>query len=296
MIPPHSNPHLLSQSLAFVSRAELDNSEDEALAESVAENADTEHAQRVARLVKLVKRSIEFEVLPPGSLEFQRKSKRRRIHEVVESLECSPESVPFRLISRTLPPRDVSLQYKPASILIVKEPSCEDNEEEAESRKLKAQAAAVDFEWVISQSNSLRHPPRKNADKLLLVTAELPSPPPPIMVAERLRPASPKSSLSSHTDAEPSPHEISTEFSYPIVDITASPFSETGHPHRRRRHRRKFQAVKPRPPAMFWRPPLLGGKTQDMPWATKVLTYNRKNDPRRYSYHRDTMRRGTFVS
>ena len=81
MIPRHTNPSVLLNSTAIVSRAALHDSDDD----DEPAQADPQHAQLLARLENILKRSIE-DVLPPtpqpdghDDSDKSRKKKRRKL-------------------------------------------------------------------------------------------------------------------------------------------------------------------------------------------------------------------------
>lgn len=142
MIPKYSNPSVLLKSTAIVSRAALlDDSDDDSEVRSA---TDPEHAQMVARLENILKRSIG-DVLPQVSEEepdqHSRKKKKRKVEkemklerdatvagaEVVVRTSCISLLLPmsyahviyvaFRLFSGMTQPRPIVLAPKPQPIL-----------------------------------------------------------------------------------------------------------------------------------------------------------------------------------
>ncbi len=93
MIPKHLNPFAVLKSTAIVSRSALRDSDDED--EPIP--PDPEHAQMLARLENILKRTIE-DVLPPApQAEGQhddgapRKKKRRKVDKPQEDVNPGPE-------------------------------------------------------------------------------------------------------------------------------------------------------------------------------------------------------------
>ncbi|KAI0925832.1 hypothetical protein AcV5_008458 [Taiwanofungus camphoratus] len=301
MSPLFSNPNLLSLSLQPTSRAALNVAE---IGPRLETESSAHRAGMIAELNKMLMQSIDG--LTPnaydrerGQGEETRKNKRRRIEiKTTASGESPPpESLPFRLVSQSLPPKTIILQSKQVPDVIIKEPPCEDDDAEAERRALQAQAVAVDFEWILEESKRAYCPWRAD-NKVLHVKADLPAQEPAIMVVERLRPIRkpPKLSLSAPASAvRPSPHNLAPSvINYPIVDMTAEAPADV--PESRRKRRRKRRTIRPRPTATFWRPL--------REWGIKAAGYAMgyegswpvlKDDPLRHTYQRDTMRKGFFA-
>jgi len=151
MIPRFSNPHNLNGSLQLTTRASLTDCKPEA-----ERNADRD--AMLNELERLMRRTIGdiHDSLksrdPKADIENPERKRRRLESTRVDSTEHELESMPFRLISRFLPPKPVALQPTPGPVIIVKEPPCEDNDEEAEVRKQQASAAAVDIDWLLKES------------------------------------------------------------------------------------------------------------------------------------------------
>ncbi|OCH93022.1 hypothetical protein OBBRIDRAFT_378109 [Obba rivulosa] len=306
MIPRYANPSFLSDQLEIVSRAALNGEEDETPMD-IDNVPSGDRAAMVAQLENILKRSLgDIELGAAGDVQPEdghRKKKRRKTEESLQVAAAAPEeaelseSMSFRLVSNKLPPKPIALQAKPPPVIKAKEPSREDTAEEAELRASRAKAVAVDFDWILEQSTKVYVPPRQNDRKVIHVTAQLPDEAPAVMVAERPRSKPPKKPHLCLTDTSlevtPSPHNLRPTCALPVVEVNASSKSDVAQTKRRRR---RTKDAPPRPPPMFWRPPRgIGGKSAGyaMGYAGSWPMY--EGDPRRYRYHRDTMKKAIFV-
>ncbi|EGN98963.1 hypothetical protein SERLA73DRAFT_24382, partial [Serpula lacrymans var. lacrymans S7.3] len=243
MIPKFINPHFRTEQSAIVSRNEIHADEDIRGPETC--NHDP---LLIRRLEKLVQDNIES-TAPPR--------KRRKIEKLGE--QDAEDTTTFCLVSRT--PKTISLQPKPPPLLIIQEPSCEDSESEADQRMKRAQSVAVDFAWVIKESQI---PPAK------LVRAKtnpcLSKPPPAIMVTEESKPVR----IPGFVARRFAPHILDTspadvpeeKARCPVIHIQSDAHaSSLKAPDSHRRKKRR--ALKERPPPTFWRPdPSWRGKCQ----------------------------------
>ncbi|KAI0047311.1 hypothetical protein FA95DRAFT_1267984 [Auriscalpium vulgare] len=123
---------------------------------------------------------------------------------------CNPctDCPDFRLFS-SAPPHPISLSPKLRPSRILWEPPCEDTQAEAEIRRSRSQAAAVDFSWIMSESHK---PPTMLHSVIHAVAASFPSPEPPFFLIEGQQ----RDGLSTPTGhrarmALPSPHETSVK-------------------------------------------------------------------------------------
>lgn len=249
----------------------------------------------LAQLEQMLKRSI-------GNLDLQQdtnsdgdahRRKRRRKDGAAEP--AAAEAMPFRLVSRTIAPKAIQLREKTPPPIKVKEPPCEDDANEAKIRRQQAQAVAVDMDWLLSESRRphLSHKPDNN---IVHIDATLPLPEAGVMIVERPKPAIKplrRVARAPSAQARPSPHELKYETIHcPIVN--SKPSETTSRKVKKRR--KASHPTPPRPPAMFWRP--LRG------WGPKVTGYAMgyegswavfEDDPQRYHYQRDTMRKGILL-
>ena len=145
MIPKYSNPSVLLDSTAIVSRSALNGDSDDEVEDTYAH--DTEHAQMVARLENVLKRSIA-DVLPQApngeSDEGSREKKKRKVEKestengLQESNGAGAQEVvctfyssllllahcanvvylAFRLFSGTSQPKPIVLAPKPPPVLM----------------------------------------------------------------------------------------------------------------------------------------------------------------------------------
>lgn len=135
---------------------------------------------------------------------------------------------------------------------------------------------------------------------LIHVKANIPSAAPPVIVVDQNKPTPkpPKIAFAKPSlEVRPSPHTLRSDISVPKVAVTAAPGQTPRQKSTRhiRRARANARAAPPRPPAVFWRPL--------KEWGVKAAGYSvgyegswpvYQNDPARYQYQRDTMRKGVF--
>ncbi|KAH9847512.1 hypothetical protein C2E23DRAFT_495490 [Lenzites betulinus] len=303
MIPKHSNPYLLrTEQTAIVSRAALrGDSEDE----REAPDADPERAQMLARLENILKRSIE-DVLPAGLVhsagsaggESPKRKKRRKVEEGKEEEDkpTQPVAVPFRLLSGMSQPNPIVLAPKAAPVLVSIGPAYADTKEEAKRRAARAREVAVDFAWVVAESQKPYLPPPNVSKKITSVRAELPSPQPPLVLLEQPKPTPQPPRISvvsvpSFTGA-PSPH-AHTATCCPIVPAS---IPAAAHPDEKKRKRRRAKALqRPAVQPAFWRPQEgMGGKSLGYAWGYEGSWPVAAGETPRY--RRDEMRKGVLES
>ncbi|KZT07762.1 uncharacterized protein LAESUDRAFT_758326 [Laetiporus sulphureus 93-53] len=302
-VPKFSNPTLNGDALEITTRAAL--KDDDVVIRSG--ETDENRSKLLSELEQLVKRSLgdvylSMDASMADEEEHLRKKKKRKTKRNDEAGTDLVESMPFRLVSERLPPKPVSLSAQPIPALNVKEPECEDDDVEAERRRSQAQAVAVDFGWIEQEGEKIFHSHPQSDKKILHVQAKLPSPHPQMFLAEIPKdpPEPPKiTSLKPGSEVLPSPHNPSyNDISCTVVSVipTASVYA-LKDTHQKRRRRKHSRASEPRPPAMFWRPLL--------EWGAKAAGYAMgyggswpvyKDDPLRYQYHRDTMRKGVVAT
>ncbi|KAM5544526.1 hypothetical protein V8D89_001424, partial [Ganoderma adspersum] len=279
MIPKHSNPFALLSSTAIVSRAALRDSDDE----DGPTQPDSEHAQMLARLENILKRTIQ-DVLPqasqvegPRDEDAPRKKKRRKIDKEqeeakrkLEGEEAAP-AVCFRLFSGSDQPKPILLAPKIKPWVAPEGPSREDTAEEAERRASRARSIAVDYAWVMAESMKLNVPPPCRSKSVVHLHADISPVDAPLLLLQRTKSASPKPPhiVQSNPEAEiePSPHAHDTsESCCPIIQVKTSA-ADTGKSERRKGRRGKPRQ-KPPIQATFWRPPPgLGGKALGYAWG-----------------------------
>ncbi|KAI0671892.1 hypothetical protein C8Q78DRAFT_803974 [Trametes maxima] len=306
MIPRHENPYLLPAQTTVVSRAALRDSDDEL---DPADTADPERAQMLARLENILKRTIA-DVLPNATSEggvaegdAPRKKKRRKVVGPTqdeardgESKQDEPVAVPFRLISGTSQPKPIVLVPKAPPVFISIGPACEDTAEEAQRRADRAQAAAVDFAWVIEESKKPTVPHPCASGKIRRISATLPSHHPPLLVLERTKPPTKPPRVSQddldETPMKPSPHIHETSCC-PVLTTESSNPAPTDVPKKRKRRRGK-SGQKPVVQHTFWKPTTsMGGKSAGYAWGySGSWPIEEGTTPR---YYRDTMRKAVFA-
>ncbi|KAH9945211.1 uncharacterized protein BXZ73DRAFT_96201 [Epithele typhae] len=300
MIPKHTNPFSLTSETALVSRSALNESDEE----PEIEHEDPEHAQLLARLENILKRTIDNVLLPaPRSTETEEPSKKKRrrkggdgdVHGatngVPEDKEDSFAAVEFRLISGSSRPRTVILAPKPPPVYISLAPPVEETAEEAELRASRAREVAVDFEWVQRESKNVTRPPPPGAKKPLRAAAKLPELHPTLLVLERPKPPrTPHIQLVNPADEiDPSPHAHQT-VCCPVVATQPSQSDATG----KRRRRRGKAKERPRIQPAFWRPPPgVGGKALGYAWGYAGSNPLQEGDVPRYE--RDAMRKAELA-
>ncbi|RPD61051.1 hypothetical protein L226DRAFT_55355 [Lentinus tigrinus ALCF2SS1-7] len=295
MIPKYSNPSVLLGSTAIVSRAALrDDSEDEA------EPAETipEHAQLVARLENILKRSIDETSLPQSGDKDEhspRKKKRRKVEEGgLQSTEQGVANeevvVPFRLLSSVSQPKPIVLVPKAPPKIISHGPAVEDTKAEAKRRAIRAREVAVDYTWVV-ESSKARTYSRASSEKVEHLVAQVPDRVSPLLVLEKPKPPPkpPRVAQSNpEIEIEPSPHE--PEVSCCPVLAARDPMAQTTKRKRRRGKVRDKPAIQ----ATFWRPsPGVGGKALGYAWGYAGSRPTLPDDSPR-GYERDTMKKAVF--
>ncbi|RDX43839.1 hypothetical protein OH76DRAFT_1409797 [Lentinus brumalis] len=294
MIPKYSNPSLLLNSTTIVSRAALnDDLEDEE--QLPVETQDPEHAQLVARLENILKRT--FQEVSPTHVEdneASRKKKRRRKAEGdgqqdTEQGDAVTEevAVPFRLLSGVSQPKPIVLAPKAPPKIISYAPAAEDTAAEAERRAARAREVAVDFAWVVAES---KKPSICASTSYKKVVRLVPDTSVPLLVMERPKsPPKPPRVAQIHPEIEikPSPHEHKTSCC-PVV--TAREPQETAKRKRRRGKVRDEPAIQ----ATFWRPPPISGKALGYAWgyAGSRPWLSDEEPPR---YERDTMKKAEYA-
>ncbi|KAI0833661.1 hypothetical protein BC628DRAFT_40105 [Trametes gibbosa] len=310
MIPKHSNPYLLHEHTAIVSRAALRGDSDDELREAL--DADPGRAQMLARLENILKRSIE-DVLPAGLQssaataggESPRKNKRRKVDEEAKvAEEQQPVVVPFRLLSGTSQPKSIVLTPKAARVLVSVGPAYEDTKEEAERRAARARAVAVDFDQILADSH-IPHRPLPNAAKkvrTLRATRALPSPAPPLVLLERPKPAPAPTPPSA---CAPCPHAHHASCC-PVLPASGSdagagtaPPADRGATRKRPRRGQGRSGRQERPAVQpaFWRPrqgAAGGGTNRGYAWGYEGSWPAAERGTAR-RYRRDEMRRGVVA-
>ncbi|KAH9928422.1 hypothetical protein B0H21DRAFT_121928 [Amylocystis lapponica] len=295
MFPQSSNPHLLPHAIEITSRAALDSSVDDHKAEGA---RTAEYNQMIADLEETLKKSLgdvysNPKVLAQSLEPESQKRKRRRLEGGPEAADSCllTDSLPFRLVSHSLPPKPVLLQPEPTPVIIAKEPPCEDTDFEATRRTLQAQAVAVDFSWVLAESKEAYPGAKEN-----IIHVDIPSltsDPPAMMIAERGKPPHRKPKIlgsMSPFEGKPSPHSLPAAVCCPTFDIVTA--SQDSSPQSNKRRRRKLASSRSKPPAMN------GAKSASLEYAARGFEGSwpvAANDLRRYSYQRDRMRKGIMA-
>ncbi|EDR08744.1 uncharacterized protein LACBIDRAFT_297289 [Laccaria bicolor S238N-H82] len=245
MIPRFSNPHLLPENAKRVSRAEI--AIDDGLGHSLSQEVDLEVVEHLNHLLK--------RALPEPTQEAEPKRKKRckvKINEVSDPIPDKPTL--FRLVSRTLPPIQLSLEPPPPPPPITVEPDCEDNEIQAQLRKQQAESASVDFQWLMLESQQPKALRYRSKLKKCCVKAHLPEHPPPMAIIQSVqqprksRPPVPVEHYPYVIGAAPPPTttEPARSMDCPVVEIK---------PELVRNKRRRSKVVKKeRLPPRFWAP------------------------------------------
>ncbi|KAI1797400.1 hypothetical protein LXA43DRAFT_984246 [Ganoderma leucocontextum] len=303
MIPKYSNPFTVLNSTAIVSRSALRDSDDSD--EPI--QTDLEHAQMLARLENILKRTIE-DVLPPASqLEGQhdgdtsRKKKKRKVEKEQEDakrvLEGKEEVtvVSFRLFSGSAQPKPIVLAPKIKPWIAPEGPALEDTAEEADRRASRARAIAVDYAWVINESTTPRVPPPGRPNEVMHLHADISHAGAHLLLLERTKATQPKppriAQSNPEVEVEPSPHTHAVaESCCPIVK--AKPVADIGIAEKRKRRRGKSRQ-KPPIQATFWRPlPGLSGKALGYAWGYMGSHPLRPGESAHYT--RDTMKKAEY--
>ncbi|KAI0787966.1 hypothetical protein C8Q74DRAFT_1255123 [Fomes fomentarius] len=297
MIPKYSNPSVLLESTTLVSRAALhDDSDDEGEVRSA---TDPEHAQMVARLENILKRSIADMLLQASDEDADRQSRKKKKRKVEKEMKLESAAgeevvVPFRLFSGMTQPRPIVLAPKPQPIYASKGPALEDTEVEAELRAARAREIAVDFAWVMDESSKPTMKTARTGKTVERVIAKLSHPDARLLVLERPKPPpKPPCIAQSHPDieVEPSPHEHGADCC-PVVEAPPSS-SDPAESTKRKRRRGKLRQ-KPVVQPTFWRPPPgLGGKSLGYAWGySGSRPMQAGQSPH---YRRDTMKRAVYA-
>ncbi|KAF8905027.1 hypothetical protein CPB84DRAFT_1845116 [Gymnopilus junonius] len=165
MIPRFSNPHLLPQLTEIVSRSEIYASNDIDTNELTEYNSD---------LYSQFHKCFKY-VLSQPHPEANLSRKRKREEEAVLENGTSQGLIPFRLVSSTLPPLPISILPPPPPPPLTREPDVEDDEEQALLRKWRAEAASLEAETILRESNTnklLRHSDKTSKLRYLRATSD----------------------------------------------------------------------------------------------------------------------------
>ncbi|KAF9466497.1 hypothetical protein BDZ94DRAFT_172121 [Collybia nuda] len=229
--------------------------------------------------------------------------KRRRMEVVPDNVK-QRGPVLFRLISSSQLLYPLLLEPKPPPLPITREPGCEDNANQAKTRRKQAKAAAVDAPWLLRESQ--KHIPQSSSNiwEVAIVKMPLPIPTPAIMVLQKdqqfrkTRPPVPASRLSQYPYVEhgplPSMVAVTNIPDCPVVQID-SPKSSISKNEKRRRRKKVTKSMQVRPPPSFWRPnPAHGGKSLGyaMGYPCSLSLPPSRSQTQ---YPRDTMRKGIHI-
>ncbi|KAF8626411.1 hypothetical protein AX17_006578 [Amanita inopinata Kibby_2008] len=154
-IPRFVNPHSLLQSVEPISRADISSGG------YTSSEIDKDDSILIDGLNELVKRSLPWTSIEP-------KTDIRELN--VDRVPDSTNVVLFRLVSNKLPPISLSLDPKPPPPVISQEPEYEDNEEQATVRRRHAEAAAVDYSWLMQESKKKLNVSRRDWKNVINVT------------------------------------------------------------------------------------------------------------------------------
>ncbi|KAI9567324.1 hypothetical protein HD554DRAFT_985928 [Boletus coccyginus] len=226
MVPKFANPHSLSQEAEITTRSDhslqrdLDNLLRDTWADTLAETSSLPRA--------------------------------KKNRETTESSKNEDGHVVFRLVSSVKHPQRISLDPKLPPLSASRDPDCEDDEVQAETRKTRSLSIAVDFESIIEAAISTRQLDPKPATivaKAPLTNTAFARPLPPLLVIEEVRKtvrhvktrgprAGESSAVSPHV---PRPSCVVL----PVTSISVQ--KEMAGKKRRKR-------VRERPPPAYWRP------------------------------------------
>jgi len=200
------------------------------------------------------------------------RKKRRKIEKSSDDDTEFHESIPFRLVSTSLPPKLISLESKPPppDNVATREPDYEDDTITAGRRMRQAQDVAVDYAWIIKESKKPSVPRPNSHKKLIQVRAasfDFGSPAPVIIrtredqPSRMTRPPVPPSEL-LHPPYSPKgdkPFESIRSHCFTCLDVNTLA-ADYPNKHGKRRRRRGTRKGKIQP--IFWRPnPAWGGKS-----------------------------------
>lgn len=177
------------------------------------------------------------------------------------------------------------------------EPPCEDDESEAEVRKRRAEAAAVDFTWLSRESHKASVARPNEQRKVLHASGSISSSSPPILLVEW--PAKPCPKLTTLQQlagptALPSPHDPSLAGHY-CTAVSVQSSDTRAEPRKASKKKRKY--VKERPPPRFWRPvSSWGGKSMGYAMGYEGSWAVDDEESQNIGYVRDTMKKGIPVS
>ncbi|KAF9649886.1 hypothetical protein BDM02DRAFT_3185961 [Thelephora ganbajun] len=258
-LPKYSNPHLVTNTTRIVSRKALqlqgDADDDvERDGEAYEVGLDEQEVEDLhAKLDKIVSKRLKLKRALESSHETHSNKKRRTLAEgegrlVDPQQHSEPVSeftssrslqtnhqLPlqaFRLISKSLPPRAIHLTPKPFKVIPVKEPPCEDTEQEFKGRVYRSALSAVDLEQIkhtFSMAGD-RKPPR-----LLKTISRSQTTAAPLLLLE-ISPAAPLPAPwinpRSRVPPKASPHQLP-------VNGACCPVIQTNPPHCPGRHKKK---------------------------------------------------------
>ncbi|KAH7928257.1 hypothetical protein BV22DRAFT_218921 [Leucogyrophana mollusca] len=290
MIPKFANPHFLVQATEPVSRATLYG--DEGVDEHGIDENETKSLKR--KLEDILQSVLGDSVATTSS----RPKKRQR---GAEQIEGTPENTAlFRLLSASRQPQLISLEPPPPPPSKTRAPDLEDSPSDADQRQMRAKSVAVDFAWLMTQTQPTHKPNPKSSRKLSHATCASLVPPPVIMVTVEPRPP-PKTrppgllSENRHTQSPPN-HTQDPQTRYPVMRITTQSSSSPSYDSTRKKRKKR---TRERPPAAFWRPDATVQQGKALGYALGYpgsWSARYEGDPRKRWYVRDTMRKGVLAT
>jgi len=278
MVPKFGNPHSLSQDVEITTRSEI---AERAGVVSASHGEDNQSLKRdLDNMLRAIWADTPTETSGPSKAK-----KRRKI--ITENKDDKPAL--FRLVSNTSYPRHICLDPKPLPSYISRGPDCEDDEAQADTRRIRALSVAVDFESLLAVSKRQVDPkPIVVETKVVLGNTPLAAPLPPLLVTEESRTSKAVRRVATRNQQSSpaaSPHE--SRPSCVVLPVTSVP--EQREVAGKKRKRRKI--VKERPSPAYWRPSSdLRGKCMGY-----ALGYPSNWAPER-AYVRDVMKRGVDMS
>ncbi|KAG7443160.1 uncharacterized protein BT62DRAFT_1078883 [Guyanagaster necrorhizus] len=172
-IPRFSNPHFLVSELKNITRKDL-------FSESDLEDFDDTHGNLVTSLDEKIRKTLDVETTS---------RKRRKTSNLVKETGNDNEQLLFRLWSTSTQPQHVKLYPEHGTQTFINPPrQREDSEPQDSQRRKRAEAIAVDIDWLHGESNKPTMPFPSSTTKLIHSKAPSLTHTPCFMVAQVLQP------------------------------------------------------------------------------------------------------------
>ncbi|KAG8213222.1 hypothetical protein J3R82DRAFT_11687 [Butyriboletus roseoflavus] len=279
MVPTFANPHSLSQDVEITTRSEIAERAGPGGFTSVDENSHS-----LKRNLDNLLRDTWADALAETCGSPSRVKRHAKTAEICKNVD---DQLAFRLVSSMKYPQRISLDPKPHSSPVPRGPDCEDDEGQAETRRIRALSVALEPKGLteaVVLTWQINRKPVTIESKVTLANMPFARSLPPILVTEeararetvrRVRTGNPQASESPAA----SPHEPRP--SCVVLPVISVP------DHKKMSGKKRRKPAKERPPPAYWRPsPELQGKCMGY-----ALGYPSNWAPDRL-YVRDAMKSG----